>query len=364
MKYLKAKFGVDPTPDLDEDGKPLGYFWPNNKDKREETRETRLNNPLIYQSVYQCNPQGAMGRVFDQKDFLYYKQPPSYLESGLADDIVRAWTTKRGDYIVAGWDTAYSPLSQADYTACVIALVVPCDQWHRNVNPGFDCRAHFDIYILDVIRRRAALPELLAMVQEVHLKWRPRVHCIEKKASGISLLQAQLGPEINVEDAVAAMSKRDRALRGVGAGSTATWFRQGRIYFPDDSAYITWLQPFINEIIDFTGESGGVDDQVDALVHLCNHVILASANQIGVATSWSSLDRVDANMSIPLRGALDTPNRDINIFDVSEMLNMQHDDPFDRTCGRCANYTAGFCKVHQMRFISLDTCPAWTPTPK
>jgi predicted phage terminase large subunit-like protein len=361
---LKVEYGEDP------DYRGAGFYWPASKQKREELMGVKRASPNSYQSTYQCNPGERQGTIFLEEDFTFYKAPVG-LSYGTIDDETNEFI-KNGYQIVCAWDTGFEATSANDYTVCVVAMLVPCCEYHRGESEleFGPCEEHLDIYILNVFRSRVEWGELGLEFRRQHKIWEPFTHVIEKKGSGISLYQSMTQIGINVTGVNVTEGKRARAVEGTEAGSCQGWFRRHRVKFPENNSWGTraraeWFPELLKEMKNFTGASGGRDDQVDAVVHLVNYAIQLGSQIAIMPTGWQpgSVDMLSRELpGFSPGGLTDYSNPDHkaqqlrNTWSAIEMLPNEAIDPFDGMCDRCAKYGKPRCPYFPMSLAGIDSC--------
>jgi predicted phage terminase large subunit-like protein len=362
VKHIEYPYDVDP--------KRQGFFWPASEQKRIDYFAIKLLRPAEAESVYQCRPGARTGSIFVDSDFRYCTIPNG-IDMGMRSPAIRSFVEASNGIIAQGWDTAITATSQSDYTVCVTVLLVPCDKYHRGEDPALigPCDTHFDVYILDVYRDKVEIGDLVRAIREQHQKWRPQIVLIEKKANGAPALQALANSQIPLEPVIPTESKRERVVNGGGgAGSVQGWFRAGRVLFPqlasefDTAVFLSWLADFKRELKDFTGEVGGRDDQVDAMVHVIGWGIRSGGASVAFPSDWQTPEAVDRQMTAgvghnggPPMGDM-SPAAAINhlaateAFDVGQLLERGLIiNPFDGMCGVCTNFQQpGLCKIHRM----------------
>lgn len=352
MRHIQWPYDVDPTGE--------GFFCPKLKQKRLDYFALKIFRPSEAESVYQCRPGARVGSIFVEDDFRYYDAPIG-LELGLRNPIVARWLAGTNGIVAQGWDTAMSASSSADYSVCVTILMVPCESFHRDMERTLlvDCDQHYDIYVLDVFRDKLDIGDLTLAVREQAKRWEPQRVIIEKKASGASVMQAVANYGLPIEGVAATESKRERAVNGgAGAGSVQGWFRAGRVLFPKmpEPLYVAWLDTFVRELKDFSGEKGAVDDQVDALVHVANYAIREGSVAVQFPEGWRTEADIDTNMRAG--GGLADVFAGLVSPEVSELLrNGVIEDPFNNRCGRCRNFNpkkSPSCPVHKMNVTAVN----------
>lgn len=348
VKY-KLFYGTDST----------GFYWPGSAQKRREILGVKRNQPSTFESVYQGRPGRRVGRIFMADDFNYYPQPPT-LALGITDPAMRAFCAK--GVVYQAWDTAFSTSDQSAWSVCVTALFEPCDKYHRD--EPFDifgpCEPHLDVIILDVFREKMDWGGLLNAAKTQNHKWHPENVLIENRATGISLIQtlpASNVPVIGVSTGNA--GKGERAVNVIdqkAAASVQGWYRQWRVLHPQEAP---WLNDFEAEHKDFTGVDDGSSDQVDANVHLITHAIKIGMSSTLLPTGYG-VNRVPnlgsgSPSEITHDLGITTDPREALLIRLSE-LEEEAFDPYAGTCGRCSNYSKGYCRVQQRSVISLDSC--------
>lgn len=117
-----------------------------------------------------------------------------------------------------------------------------------------------NIYILDVIRRKAEFPDLKRLAIQTSALYRPkglRGFYIEDKASGQSLIQ-----ELKSQSGIPVIPYKLNADKVARANAVSPLIEGGIVFVPrPDQA--PWLEAFLKECEQFPG--GTHDDQVDAL---------------------------------------------------------------------------------------------------
>lgn len=359
MIKTKMYYGEDAEARGQGVGRPHAFFWPDSPTKRREMMTVKRNAPDVFQSTYQCRPGTRIGSIFVEDDFAYF-EPPKNLASGVGDPETKV-IIERSHMVVCGWDTAFEATSAANHTVCITGMLVPCEKYHRGEIADIygECDPHFDVLILDVMREKLQWGDLVARFRMMHRKWLPSIHVIEKRANGINLYHSMQGIGINVEGVDAQESKRARAVEGTKAGSVQGWFRQHRVQFP---LRAPWLRQFETELKDFTGDKGGTDDQVDALVHLVNYAIKLSQEMFLLPSDWQNVDDVDAlmgikdGMDVARESATDHQSQAIDMMNFILTAPFRGDNPADGFCISCTNQTKMFCSVQNRLVAALDAC--------
>lgn len=331
MIKTKAFFGVDET--------KHGFFWADSRQKLNEALSARRNAPSQFNAVYQCDPKANGGNVFFRTDFMYYPMPESWKQFA-----------ENGEMVIQSWDTAGSTDSTADYTVCATALLKSCDVYHCNEEEALigPCEPHLDVYVMDVYRDRIDFGTLVTKAREMAQIWHPSAVLIEQKSTGDPLLNALKQAGLPVEGMKpGVLSKRARVTMSMGAGSAQGWFRQHRVRFAE---HAPWLLDLEKELLNFTGNDSGHDDQVDALTYLIIWAIEQAGGTGKLPTEYETYEKLGSNAQyqMPWESLLD-PARGF--------------DPFQATCDRCSSFDKGkqFCLHHNRKTFALNSCPDMNP---
>lgn len=167
--------------------------------------------------------------------------------------------------IFLSWDTANKTGEQNAYSACCVVLVT------RESN-------RYKYYLLDVVRGKWEMPDLIKQVQMLYNKWKYEKGglqfvrlLIEDKASGTQLIQmlnAQRdhhGYKFAIESVKPDTDKVSR-LMGVSA-----YIENGTLRFLQEAA---WWPDFKKELLGFPNSK--YKDQVDALTQCINYAVQQS----------------------------------------------------------------------------------------
>lgn len=144
--------------------------------------------------------------------------------------------------IIQSWDTAYQGDETNAYSVCTTWAKCP-DGYH----------------LLDVWRDRPNFPDLLKQVKAQKDKWKADLVIVEKKASGISLIETinEKGIQPWLMHLEPEKGKVERAQQ------QTVKFEQGRVWLP---AHAPWLALYEAELFQFPHCK--FDDQVDSTVQL------------------------------------------------------------------------------------------------
>ena len=201
-----------------------------------------------------------------------YQQEPCPLEGGVVKESWLHYYTKEQAEnidpikycrIFLSWDTANKACATNAYSACCVVLMT------RENNA-------FKYYLLEVVRGKWEMPELIRQVTTLYYKWRYKKGggglvklLIEDKASGTQLIQmlsAQRdcnGYGFDVEPIKPDADKTSR-LMGVSA-----YIENGTLQFPQEEP--DWWAEFKKELLSFPGSR--YKDQVDALTQCINYAL-------------------------------------------------------------------------------------------
>jgi predicted phage terminase large subunit-like protein len=236
----------------DKDDNPGGWRWVNIAGLI-ETAEQAAEDPLereIGESHWPSNTAFSVDMLMAQKKTMgsfafsaLYQGSPVAAEGQIIKD---SWISRiplsecpEFDLTWLAVDCAFSEKELADETAICVASIS-----HRF--PG-------KVYIRDMITGRLGFPDLIAKVKHLYAFYRPRVLCIEKAASGQSLIQMlKKEAKIPIEEMKPLRSKTIR-LQAV-----APLLEFDRVKLVEAE----WIDPFVREITAFPFVKH--DDRTDA----------------------------------------------------------------------------------------------------
>jgi predicted phage terminase large subunit-like protein len=145
-------------------------------------------------------------------------------------------------YITVDW--AYSKKKSADYTAMLVAGVTLSGE----------------IMLLDLVHARLGVNELAPTLDNLCYKWKPSCVAVE---SGHPTLRDECHKYPSIPEprwlANKSKNKLTRALQAIMMGENY------RIYLPDDTMDVPWLEPLTQQLLSFTGQDDDHEDMVDAL---------------------------------------------------------------------------------------------------
>ena len=199
-----------------------------------------------------------------------YQQDPCPPEGGIIKESwLHYYTKAQGESIdpakycriFLSWDTANKTGPNNAYSACCVILMT------RESNM-------YKYYLLDVVRGKWEMPDLIRQVEKVYCYWKYEKGgqhlvrlLIEDKASGTQLIQMLMaqrdrhGYNFAIEPI---KPDTDKTSRLMGASA---YIENGTLRFPQEAP---WLSDFKKELLGFP--NGKYKDQVDALTQCINYV--------------------------------------------------------------------------------------------
>lgn len=236
----------------DEEENPKGWRWVNIAGLI-ETAEQAANDPLereVGESHWPSNTAFTVDMLMAQKKTMgsfafsaLYQGSPVAAEGQIIKD---SWITRTEakecpefDYTWLAVDCAFSEKEMADETAVCVASIS-----HRR--PGI-------VYVREMITGRLGFPDLIARVKHLYSYYDAKVLCIEKAASGQSLIQMlKKEAKIPIEEMKPLKSKTIR-LQAV-----APLMEFSRVQFVEGE----WIDDFVKELTTFPFTKH--DDRTDA----------------------------------------------------------------------------------------------------
>ncbi len=169
-----------------------------------------------------------------------YQQRPAPAGGGL---IKTQWFRRYGerplkfDRIVQSWDTANTAGEASDWSVCTT--------WGLNGS---------EFYLIDVLRKKLAYPDLKRAVTELDARFAPDVILIEDRASGTQLVQELIAA--GCAHARRVSPQGDKVTRMQAESVT---IENGFVFLPETAP---WLADYLAEFLAFP--KGRHDDQVDS----------------------------------------------------------------------------------------------------
>lgn len=213
-------------------------LWPGRYDLEELRKIEKEVGAYTWTSLYQGQPRGRGGSVFEGVHF-YDQLPTKMYRTGI------------------GFDLSYTAKKYSDYSSAVAMRAIE-DTYH----------------VADAIRMQARAPQFkkaaLSFVARHGRAARRRWYCSGTELGVADLLKASDGaPGEKSLDVGAETTKLDKFTR---AQPMAAAWNDGRVLVPSqdlvdsDPVRYAWVEPFVTELLGFTGLDDETDDQVDAAV--------------------------------------------------------------------------------------------------
>lgn len=180
-----------------------------------------------FEAQYNQRPLPPGGTIFKNSWIKRYEQPPGPAQT---------------EAIIQSWDTAYQGDETNSWTVCTTWAKCP---------DGY--------YLLDIWRDRPAFSALVKQFEKQKEKWKANIVIVEKKASGISLIEV-LTQNGYVDWLVWLNPAKGKIER---AEQQTVKFERGHVWLPVDAP---WLATYENELLQFPHCK--FDDQVDSTVQL------------------------------------------------------------------------------------------------
>lgn len=210
-------------PAIGEDGTAL---WPERYTLEDLAARRKVVGEYDWASMFMCSPRPRGGSLFGDTT--------TYTD----EDLEKVKIVK---YVI-GIDLAYTAKTYSDFS---VAVVLGIDEYKN-------------AYLVDVRRKQCAAKDFAGVLKELRLKYRsPQIIWFvggQEKAIA-EFFRNSCG--VPVKDIPA---KEDKFVRAQAAA--AAW-NTSRILIPAD--HKSWLDPFLSEVLSFTGVGDTHDDQVDAL---------------------------------------------------------------------------------------------------
>lgn len=235
----------------DEEENPEGWRWINIAGLCEDPENDPLGRQLN-ESHWPDNKAFTVSRLLSQKKTMgsakfsaLFQGKPSAAEGQI---IKAGWIQKIDeadcpplDVVWLGVDCAFSEedSSKGDETAICVA--------------GLSSRDPTKIYIREIIKGKWGFPDLIATVKELNEFYRPKVVCIEKAASGHSLIQV-----LKREAKIPIEEMRPLKSKTVRLEAVSPLLENNRVLLVDGP----WRTTFIKELIAFPFVKH--DDSTDA----------------------------------------------------------------------------------------------------
>ncbi|NBU69963.1 MAG: hypothetical protein EBS53_00715 [Bacteroidetes bacterium] len=207
-------------------------------------KQKQIMGEPAFMAQYMQRPLMASTQLLSPRSFRYYHElPPApglYINS----------PPRR--LLIISVDSAFKAGAQNDYTGISVGAVV-----------GNMRQSHY--YILEILRRRYAFGEVLALLKSLgqqykQLKLGNIQFWIEDSANGPALYEMLKADGWNVKLIPVTNSKEARLREYLDV------FENGQVFLPEKAA---WLKDFLDEAYSFP--TGEYDDRVDALVQMIKY---------------------------------------------------------------------------------------------
>jgi predicted phage terminase large subunit-like protein len=230
---------------------PGTSFWPEMQPMEvllEEKETLMKTEPHKWNALYMQNPTPEEGNIVRFEDWQFWpkeNKPPQVT------------------HVLVTMDTAFSEKQRADFSSYLVwGVFYP----HAGAPPN--------LILLYGEKGKWAWPELVERCSMIKREWKPDFMVIEKKASGQSLLQDLFRKGYPVVEFDPRGSKEERLH------SAAMWFKQGRIWVPEDK---DWVYDIIDEICNFP--SAAHDEYAD-----CASMAVIWYRDMGIVEHEQDLD--------------------------------------------------------------------------
>lgn len=214
-------------------------LWPERWPLHELDKKRRLVGEYDWAALYQGQPRPKGGRMFG---------------SATRYDLPMIASTEKPYKIIIGADPAATEKTSSDYSCAVVLAVT-----------GEFNTLDFRADILEVYRKQVQIPEFVARLRDLALKWGAPI-AVESVAGfkAVPQMLRNLDKRLKIMEAPVLGDKFTRSLPVSAAWNDPAG---GRVRVPQQA---DWLNDFLNEIEKFTGVKDAHDDQVDALAHAYN----------------------------------------------------------------------------------------------
>lgn len=211
-------------------------LWPSRWPLKELDKKRRLVGEYDWASLYQGQPRPKGGRMFSS---VQRYNLPMIIEGN------------KPYKIIIGADPAATEKTSSDYS---VAIVMAFSGEFNTLDFRGD--------ILDIYRAQVQIPEFVARLRDLAVKWGAPV--VVESVGGfkaVPQMLRNLDKKLKVIEAPVLGDKFTRAL------PVAAAWNDGRVRIP---SHADWVQDFLSEVEKFTGVKDKHDDQVDALAHCYN----------------------------------------------------------------------------------------------
>lgn len=170
-----------------------------------------------------------------------YMQQPIVRGGSLFVDVHVYESVPEGCRTIIGVDFAYSTSSRSDYSVAVVCSVTT-DRTY---------------YVREVVRRQVPAPDFASELLRLRTRYPGATFASYASGTEKGTIDFMARHGVNVVAMPARLDKFNRAQLTIAA------WNAGRVLVPREAL---WLNPFVGEVLDFSGVHDRHDDQVDALV--------------------------------------------------------------------------------------------------
>jgi predicted phage terminase large subunit-like protein len=183
--------------------------------------------PREWAALYQGQPIVEGGNIFKSYWWQYYRELPEF------------------ETVIQSWDTAYETSESNSYSVCTT--------WGIAEN-GY--------YLINLFRQKLETADLRQKVEELGNKFRPSIIIVEKRASGISIIQDLQRTTRFIIEPINVV--KDKVFRAKGITALC---QGGRIFIPE---LAPWADTWKAELEEFPASK--YDDIVDSTVHAMTYM--------------------------------------------------------------------------------------------
>lgn len=220
-----------------------------------------------WSALFMQNPVPEEGNIVKREYIKYWKEdePPSC------------------DLVIVSVDTAFETTKRADYTAITVWGVFRTRfKGHNGV-----VLERPNIILLDAVRGKWELPDLITELKRINDEFKPDWFLIEKKASGISVIQElRRQPDIPLFEYIPDKDKMSRIQAALPT------MKAGSVWFPEN---MTFTEPVVTELLQFP--AGKNDDFVDTISMIINwmrmNAVLLQPGERGYTDDEDDEDIID-----------------------------------------------------------------------
>lgn len=250
-------------PAIGEDGTAL---WPEGHSLASLEEERQALGPYDFEALYQGNPRPRGNTLFIEPARFVLPDPS---ESNYSE---RMATFLHGKTLILSVDPAATKKTSADHS---VILTLATEGRGKNMRG----------WIIDVKRVQTTVPEVVDLIIETRKRYNCRV-AVEAVGGfkAVPQMLERIDPTLKVGKTIKEIHPTtDKFQR---AQPVAAAWNDERILVPSNTP---WAEPFVDEVLAFTGLGDRFDDQVDALSHGWNTLAGMKGVFRGVKRSYRTL---------------------------------------------------------------------------